>query len=208
MRKRRCSERSSAFFSYEAALPVWRRYSVFSSRRSTACPSNNWLALVGRMLGRPSGPRVPSMTRMSLYFLPESAARPALSRTTVGRRKTIRLRLVWVSLVERNRRPSNGMSPSRGTFDSAWETSSWIRPPITITWPFSARMVLLIERLLVIRSVLLRCWALGSRAEISCSISRRRAAPSLMCGVTLRLTPISLRSTVVNGLLEPSLLVV
>ena len=52
-------------------------------------------------------------------FLAESAARPALSRTTVGRRKTIRLRLVWVSLVERNRRPSNGMSPSRGTFDSA-----------------------------------------------------------------------------------------
>lgn len=111
-------------------------------------------------------------------------------------------------MVERNSLPSQGMSPSSGTLDSACTTSSWIRPPSTMTWPFSARMVLLIERLLVMMSVLLTCCTLGAMEEISCSISRRRAAPSLMCGVTLRLTPMSLRSTVVKGLLEPSLLVV
>ena len=70
-------------------------------------------------------------------------------------------------------------------------------------------MVLLIERLLVIRST---AWAvrvaLGAMEEISCSISRRRVAPSLMCGVTLRVTPMSLRSMVVKGLLAPAASVV
>ena len=64
---------------------------LYCWRKSTAgapWPSNSWLGWLGRMLGRPLLlPPLPMM-RISLYFLPDSAARPAPSRTTVGRRKT------------------------------------------------------------------------------------------------------------------------
>ncbi|MNY36273.1 hypothetical protein D3C86_1707490 [compost metagenome] len=70
-------------------------------------------------------------------------------------------------------------------------------------------MVLLIERLLVIRSTAWTVWVTtGAMDEISCSISRRRLAPSLICGVTLRVTPMSWRSMVVKGLSAPEALVV
>ncbi|MNG39487.1 hypothetical protein D3C84_1275960 [compost metagenome] len=69
-------------------------------------------------------------------------------------------------------------------------------------------MVLLIERLLVITSETVTFAGDGASEEISCSISRRRVAPSLMCGVTLRVTPMSWRSMVVKGLLAPSVEVV
>ena len=78
-----------------------------------------------------------------------------------------------------------------------------------MTWPSSARITLLIERLLVTRST---AWALtpalGAIEEISCSTSRRRVAPSLICGVTLRVTPMSSRSMVVKGLFAPEASVV
>ncbi|SVJ81323.1 Uncharacterised protein [Klebsiella pneumoniae] len=78
-----------------------------------------------------------------------------------------------------------------------------------MTWPSSASTVLLIERLLVTRSTAFAARvAVGAMEDISCSISRRSMRSSPMCGVTLRVTPISLRSTVVNGLLEPLALVV
>ncbi|MNC33562.1 hypothetical protein D3C77_721740 [compost metagenome] len=79
-------------------------------------------------------------------------------------------------------------------------TLSLIRPPITIISPSAAKMVLLSVRLLVIRSF---SAVLGAISELSCSTSRRRLRPSLMCGRTFRLIPMSLRSTVVKGFSEP-----
>ncbi|MNY33873.1 hypothetical protein D3C86_1681720 [compost metagenome] len=78
---------------------------------------------------------------------------------------------------------------------------------MTMISPSSARMVLLSARLLVIKSEESTPETDGAMSETSCSTSRRNVEPSLMYGLIFRLMPTSLRSTVVNGLSAPLLLV-
>ena len=73
--------------------------------------------------------------------------------------------------------------------------------------PSSARMVLLRARLLVIRSEESMPDTEGAMSDTSCSTSSLSVEPSLMYGLIFRLMPTSLRSTVVNGLSAPLLLV-
>ena len=137
-----------------------------------------------------------SITRMSLYF-PESAARPARSRITVGRRNTIALDVGFLGRAEQ---PSKQWDVPKqrhlgiGAGDIVLNQAA--KHDLAILGEDGA----LIARLLVTRST---AWAvrlaLGAMEEISCSICRRRVAPSLMCGVTFSVTPISWRSMVVKG---------
>ena len=79
---------------------------------------------------------------------------------------------------------------------------------MTMICPSSARLVLFTERLLVITSLVAMPAGAAASSELSCSTFRRRVSPSLMCGVTLRVMPMSRRSTVVKGLEAPALSVV
>ena len=50
-----------------------------------------------------------------MYFSRVMSTSRSLFASTVGLMNTIRLRLTWLSEVERNRKPSRGISPSSGT---------------------------------------------------------------------------------------------
>ena len=71
----------------------------------------------------------------------------------VGRRKTIKFLLSIDSADDRNIRPNNGMSPSIGTLFTDSSISSLIKPPNTIISLSSARTVLCISLLFVIKSL-------------------------------------------------------
>jgi len=63
--------------------------------------------------------------------------------------------------------------------------------------------LVVIVRLLVIRSLLLTCCELAAMLDASCEILSRTELPSLICGVILRMLPTSSRWMVWNGLTLP-----
>ncbi len=104
----------------------------------------------------------------------------AWSRTMYGVRKSSRLVFIFSVLVERNSRPTTGMSPSSGVFSTDLTVRSWIRPPMTTVCWSRATMVVLAERLAVVGP------SCGSRSAISSvcsSICRRMKSLSLICGL-------------------------
>ena len=136
--------------------------------------------------------------RRKLYFSFDSASPAASSRRMIGRRKIIRLRLVRPDWRDLNSPPSSGIRDSPGMPWTDSLTSSDDNPPSTSRVPSATCTVVLISRLLVIRSTA-PADCVGDSDDTSCTISMRTLSPSLTCGVTLRIRPTSLRSMVWNG---------
>ena len=123
----------------------------------------------------------------------------------VGLKNTIRFLFCTDFAEDLNSPPTIGISPSKGTLLTDSWTSSLIRPPKTIISLSSARIVLSISLLLVIKSV-----ELGSCdpaiLETSCLINNATESDSFIWGFISSLTPISSLDVVLNGvrLFEPN----
>ena len=97
------------------------------------------------------------------------------------------------------------MDPNSGTFEMVSWVSSSISPPRTIVWPSSARAVVSIALLFVIKSTPLD--TVPATPETSILISNKTELPSLIWGVISSLIPTSCLDVVLNGfaLFEPRL---
>ncbi len=84
--------------------------------------------------------------------------------------KTIRLVFTLSTLRVLNSSPMIGIEPRNGTCELLSRTSSEIRPPSTMMPPSSTMTLVVIVRLLVIRSVLLTCCELAAMLDASCEI--------------------------------------
>ena len=102
--------------------------------------------------------------RMKLYLAFDSIAASTPSRRMRGRMKTIRLVLTLSMLRVLNSSPMIGIEPRKGTCELLSRTSSEISPPSTMMPPSSTITLVVIVRLLVIRSVVLT--ASNSRAML------------------------------------------
>ena len=84
------------------------------------------------------------------------------------------------------------MSPNKGTFVTVTWTSSPISPPNTKILPSSTNTEVSISRLLIVGPDKLPA-DVASTLDTSCFTFSLMTLPSLICGVTLSLTPTSCR---------------
>ena len=121
-----------------------------------------------------------------------------MSRTTTGRKNTMRLVFLRLRVSVLNKLPNSGTSPSTGIFSWLPEYSSDSRPPSTTMEPSFTSTLVSMERLLVV-GPLAELMVEGCTLETSCEMDSRMVPFSLICGLTLSVMPTSLRSTVWNG---------